>query len=156
MYLIELTNQARSFGVMLPAEEMNVRELVTRTTEVLKRASAGPDDIGARYSRLLELLWRPKATAPASPAGTQQSNEIVMQNTNPLSQCVSGQDGYVHFSPANNFSWLDLEAVGDYVSGDPGTLSLDAVQNPGLYQSGADREWQIPMWSGDMTSALLF
>ncbi|CBF88813.1 uncharacterized protein ANIA_10120 [Aspergillus nidulans FGSC A4] len=156
IYAAVFLYKARSFGVMLPAEEMNVRELVTRTTEVLKRASAGPDDIGARYSRLLELLWRPKATAPASPAGTQQSNEIVMQNTNPLSQCVSGQDGYVHFSPANDFSWLDLEAVGDYVSGDPGTLSLDALQNPGLYQSGADREWQIPMWSGDMTSALLF
>jgi hypothetical protein len=26
--------------------------------------------------------------------------------------------GYMQFSPANDFSWLDLEAVGDYVSGD--------------------------------------
>ena len=25
---------------------------------------------------------------------------------------------YMQYSPANNFSWLDLEAVGDYVSGD--------------------------------------
>ncbi|KAL4740475.1 hypothetical protein BDV11DRAFT_204260 [Aspergillus similis] len=125
IYAAVFLYKARSFGVMLPAEEMNVRGLVTRTTEVLKRASAGPDDIGARYSRLLELLWRPKATAPASPAGTQQSNDIVMQNTNPISHCMPGQDGYVHFSPANDFSWLDLEAVGDYVSGDPGTLSLE-------------------------------
>ncbi|KAL4994292.1 hypothetical protein BDV10DRAFT_153226 [Aspergillus recurvatus] len=156
IYAAVFLYKARSFGVMLPAEEMNVRNLVNRTTDVLKRASAGPDDIGARYSRLLELLWRPKATAPASPAGTQQSNDIVMQNTNPISNCMPGQDGYVHFSPANDFSWLDLEAVGDYVSGDPGTLSLDALQNPGLYQAGSDREWQTPMWSGDMTSALLF
>ncbi|KAL4987346.1 hypothetical protein BDW68DRAFT_188124 [Aspergillus falconensis] len=114
IYAAVFLYKARSFGVMLPAEEMNVRDLVTRTTEVLKRASAGPDDIGARYSRLLELLWRPKVPAPASPAGTQQSNDIVMQNTNPLSNCIPGQDGYVHFSPANDFSWLDLEAVGDY------------------------------------------
>ncbi|KAL4774476.1 hypothetical protein BDW60DRAFT_205049 [Aspergillus nidulans var. acristatus] len=113
IYAAVFLYKARSFGVMLPAEEMNVRELVTRTTEVLKRASAGPDDIGARYSRLLELLWRPKATAPASPAGTQQSNDIVMQNTNSISQCMPGQDSYVHFSPANDFSWLDLEALNE-------------------------------------------
>ncbi|KAL4917892.1 hypothetical protein BDW62DRAFT_217844 [Aspergillus aurantiobrunneus] len=156
IYAAVFLYKARSFGVMLPAEEMSVRDLVSRTTEVLKRASAGPDDTGARYSRLLELLWRPKPTAPASPAGTQQSNDVLMQNTNPLSHGMPDQDGYVHFSPANDFSWLDLEAVGDYVSGDPGALSLDAFQNTGLYQAGSDRTWQTPMWSGDMTSTLLF
>lgn len=140
---------------MPPAEEMSVRDLVSRTTEVLNRASAGPDDIGARYSRLLELLWRPKPTAPASPAGTQQGNDVIMQTTNPISNCMPDQDGYVHFSPANDFSWLDLEAVGDYVSGDPGALSLDAFQSTGLY-TGSDRAWQTPMWSGDMTNTLLF
>ncbi|KAL4934319.1 uncharacterized protein BDV17DRAFT_278603 [Aspergillus undulatus] len=123
IYAAVFLYKARSFGVMLPAEEMSVRDLVTRTTEVLKRASAGPDDIGARYSRLLELLWRPKQTAPASSAGTQQSHDVLMQNTNPIPNCMPDQDGYVHFSPANDFSWLDLEAVGDYVSGDPGALS---------------------------------
>ncbi|KAL4954257.1 hypothetical protein BDW69DRAFT_143229 [Aspergillus filifer] len=156
IYAAVFLYKARSFGVMLPAEEMSVRDLVTRTTEVLKRASAGPDDIGARYSRLLELLWRPKQTAPASPAGTNRDNDVLMQNTNTLSQVIPDQDGYVHFSPANDFSWLDLEAVGDYVSGDPGALSLDAFQNPVLYQAGSERTWQTPMWSGDMTSTLLF
>ncbi|KAL2820678.1 hypothetical protein BJX63DRAFT_280533 [Aspergillus granulosus] len=153
IHRMRLTEQARSFGVMLPAEEMSVRNLVTRTTEVLKRASAGPDDIGARYSRLLELLWRPKPTAPASPAGTQQSNDVLMPNTNPL-QCMPDQGGYVHFSPANDFSWLDLEAVGDYVSGDLGTLTLEGFQT--LYQASSDRSWQTPMWSGDMSNTLLF
>ncbi|KAL2863751.1 uncharacterized protein BJX67DRAFT_238299 [Aspergillus lucknowensis] len=156
IYAAVFLYKARSFGVMLPAEEMRVRGLVTQTTEVLKRASAGSDDIGARYSRLLELLWRPKQTTPASPAGTRQIKDVLMQNTNPLSHGMPDQGGYVHFSPANDFSWLDLEAVGDYVSGDPGTLSLDAFQNAGLYQTGSDRSWQTPMWSGDMTSTLLF
>lgn len=78
-----------------------------------------------------------------------------MQNTNPISNCMPEQDGYVHFSPANDFSWLDLEAVGDYVSGDPGALTLDAIQSTGLY-TGSDRAWQTPMWSGDMTNTLLF
>ncbi|KAL4874210.1 hypothetical protein BJY04DRAFT_212245 [Aspergillus karnatakaensis] len=129
IYAAVFLYKARSFGVMLPAEEMSVRDLVSRTTDVLNRASAGPDDIGARYSRLLELLWRSKATAPASPAGTQQSNDILMQNTNSLSNYMPDQDGYVHFSPANDFSWLDLEAVGDYVSGDPGALVKMAQLN---------------------------
>ena len=70
--------------------------------------------------------------------------------------------GYMHFSPANDFSWLDLEAVGDYVSGDQisgGLLGLDAFQNASdMYQSGEPRSqsWQPSAWMGDMSSSLLF
>ena len=156
---------------MLHSEEMKVRTLVAQTTEVLRRASAGPDDIGSRYSRLLELLWQAKPPPPAaaaaaasaavttSPAGTHQSNDLAMQTTLPS---LPDHNKYVHFSPANDFSWLDLEAVGDYVSGDQisgaGTLGFDAFQNPDLYQAGQDRSqiWQVPTWSGDMSSSLLF
>lgn len=138
---------------MLHSEEMRVRTLVNQTTEVLRRASAGPDDIGSRYSRLLELLWQ------AKPTGTHRSNDLSMQTTLPS---LPDQNKTVHFSPANDFSWLDLEAVGDYVSGDQisgaGTLGFDAFQNPDLYQAGQDRSqiWQGPTWSGDMSSSLLF
>lgn len=150
------TVQARSFGVMLHSEEMAVRDLVTRTTEVLKRASAGPDDIGSRYSRLLELLWQTKPAPIASPAGTQQSNDLV-QTT--LSNCLSDQNKYVDFSPANDFSWLDLEAVGDFVSGDQisgAGMGFDAFQNPDLYQTGQDRlqSWQVSTWPSDMSNLL--
>lgn len=149
---------------MLHSEEMKVRTLVTQTTEVLRRASAGPDDIGSRYSRLLELLWQVKPTPAAqttSPATTHRSNDLPLQATT-LSSCLSDQKNYAQFSPANDFSWLDLEAVGDYVSGDQisgaGTLGFDAFQNPDLYQAGQDRSqiWQVPTWSGDMSSSLLF
>lgn len=145
---------------MLHSEEMAVRDLVARTTEVLKRASAGPDDIGSRYSRLLELLWQTKPVPITSPAGTQRSNDLTMQST--LPNCLPDQNKYVDFSPANDFSWLDLEAVGDYVSGDQisgaGTLRFDAFQNPDLYQTGQDRSqiWQVSTWPGDMSSSLLF
>jgi hypothetical protein len=145
---------------MLNSEEMKVRELVTRTTEVLKRASAGPDDIGARYARLLELLWQPKPAPSLSPTATHRSSDLLMQNTlNRLPE----QSHHVHFSPANDFSWLDLEAVGDFVSGDQmpgtGTLAFDAFQQePDLYQSGQDRSqsWQMSPWVGDMAGNLLF
>ncbi|KKK18053.1 hypothetical protein P175DRAFT_0499574 [Aspergillus ochraceoroseus IBT 24754] len=159
IYAAVFLYKARSFGVMLPAEEMRVRDLVTQTTEILKRASAGPDDIGARYARLLELLWRPKPATAPSPANTQKSNEVAIQSSTPLAHCVPEQGGgYVYFSPANDFSWLDLEAVGDYVSGDPSSLSLDAFQNTALYQAGSDRPqiWPNPVWLGDTTGTLLF
>ncbi|KAJ5725403.1 uncharacterized protein N7483_006760 [Penicillium malachiteum] len=152
--------KARSFGMMVSSEEAKVQGLVARTTEVLKHASAGPDDIGSRYARLLELLWKSKPSnmAPAA-AETPQNTDFAMQTalTNPVSD-----PSYMDFSPANDFSWLDLEAVGDYVSGDPvsgGLLGLDAFQNPAdPYQSGQDRSqnWQASAWLGDMSSNLLF
>lgn len=179
---LELTQrpQARSFGVMTHSEEMKVRDLVTRTTEVLQRASAGPDDIGSRYARLLELLWKPKqptAIMASSPASTT-NRSINNNNNNPNSNELRiakptvalnrvPEPGYVQFSPTNDFSWLDLEAVGDYVSGDqmpgPGILGLlsDDFSTPELYPSAAGQErgmpaWQVPAWMGDLSGNLLF
>ncbi|PLB48333.1 C6 transcription factor [Aspergillus steynii IBT 23096] len=156
IYAAVFLYKARSFGVMPHSEEMNVRDLVTRTTEVLKRASAGPDDIGSRYSRLLELLWQSKSTSITSPAGTHQGSDLRLQSSS-LAHRMAEQANYVHFSPANDFSWLDLEAVGDYVSGDQisgNTLAFDAFQNPDPFQDRS-QTWQVP-WSGDMSSSLLF
>jgi hypothetical protein len=142
--------------MMVPSEEAKVQGLVARTTEVLKQASAGTDDVGSRYARLLELLWKAK---PANPSTELQTNsDFPMQTAlpNPVA------DPYMHFSPANDFSWLDLEAVGDYVSGDQisgGLLGLDAFQNSSdVYQAGQDRSqpWQPSTWMGDMSSNLLF
>lgn len=90
-------------------------------------------------------------------ADTPQNSDFSIQTTlpNPVS------DSYMGFSPANDFSWLDLEAVGDYVSGDQisgGLLGLDAFQNTSdLYQPGQDRSaWQTSALLGDMSSNLLF
>lgn len=143
--------------MMVPSEEAKVQGLVSRTTEVLKQASAGADDIGARYSRLLELLW--KAKPSMSTAETPQNSDFTMQTTlpNPVSDHT-----YMDFSPANDFSWLDLEAVGDYVSGDQistGLLGPDAFQTASdPFQSGQERSqvWQPSAWLGDMSSNLLF
>lgn len=147
--------------MMVPSEEAKVQGLVARTTEVLRQASAGSDDIGSRYSRLLELLWRtkPSMSSANTSAESQQNSDFSMQTAlaNPVTDPT-----YMHFSPANDFSWLDLEAVGDYVSGDQisgGMLGLDAFQNGSdPYQPGQDRSqvWQPSAWLGDMSSNLLF
>lgn len=150
--------QARSFGVMTRPEEMDVRGLITRTTEVLKRASASPDDIGARYARLLELLWKPKQVPTASPTATHRSNELQLQSTFPNS--FADQNNYVYFSPANDFSWLDLEAVGDYVSGDQipgaGSLGFDTFQNPDLGPGEGRSQMMQTAWMGDISTNLFF
>lgn len=139
---------------MVPSEEAKVQGLVGRTTEVLKQASAGSDDVGSRYARLLELLWKPKTATSSG----DQTSEFSMQAAlpNPVTD-----PGYMQFSPANDFSWLDLEAVGDYVSGDQisgGLLGLDAFQNTSDVYQGQERSqsWQPSAWMGDMSSNLLF
>lgn len=110
--------KARSFGVMTDLEERQVRQLVFQAMEVLKRASVSAQDPGSRYARLLELLWL-KPTKPS----TQSHHPVQSPAASDTQLSSSGSvrvdaQGYMQYSPANDFSWLDLEAVGDFVSGD--------------------------------------
>lgn len=122
--------KARSFGVMDQMEERQVRQLIYQSTEVLKRASVSAQDPGSRYARLLELLWlktppathqhkpsHPHATTPGQPAMSSPAggSDTAMSSTGSLRMDAQG---FMQFSPANDFSWLDLDAVGDFVSGD--------------------------------------
>jgi hypothetical protein len=144
---------------MTASEEPGVRELVRRTTERLRRASAGPDDMGSRYARLLELLWKPKQTTNAtSPQSSRMNKDLSMSTNQP-----NFESPFLNFSPANDFSWLDLPAVGDFVSGDQisgtGAVTFDTLQNPGVFVTGTDAQtpqaWQSYL-SGDMANSLLF
>lgn len=67
----------------------------------------------------------------------------------------------MQFSPANDFSWLDLEAVGDYVDPEQMTgtdiLGFDSFQSPTVYAAGQERSlWQAPAWANDMSANLPF
>lgn len=159
---------------MSPKEEIEVRELVSRTTETLHQASAGPDDMGSRYARLLELLWKPAPHSSGSVASTEsrRRNEISIPSlANSTSTLPDGQSQQqqqqpqTHFDPANDFSWLDLGAVGDYVSGDQmtaGMLGFDGgaglQDSGGMYSEQQQQQmWQTPLWMGDsMPTSLLF
>jgi hypothetical protein len=153
IYAAVFLYKARSFGVVQDTEDTKeetfVRHLVAQTTERLKRASAGPDDLGSRYARLLELLWRPRS------APTVGSPEIRLNNEMELSTTMAGlipDANYMNLSPANDFSWLDLEGVGNFVSG-TGVLGVQP-----FFPTGQDRApmWQPPFWAGDMAGSLLF
>jgi hypothetical protein len=146
--------------VLSPAEEISVRELVSRTTEQLQRASAGPDDMGSRYARLLELLWNPHHSKKAVSLEAQPSNDNKEISMASLASSVPGQPS-MYFSPANDFSWLDLGAVGDYVSGDQmtaGLLGYDGLQDNSIYGGAVSQQiWQTPLWMNEnMPNSLLF
>ncbi|KAF7506924.1 hypothetical protein GJ744_011165 [Endocarpon pusillum] len=155
--------KARSYDVMIHSEEQSVREMIIHTMDVLRRASLRPQDAGSRYARLLELLWhRPRSStvteAPANDRAESQHSGSLTVDTG----------GYMQFSPANDFSWLDLEAVGDYVSGDQlgganmfapmAACQAQSTIAP-MVQNGAGAQWQQPSlynWQFDLNGNLLF
>lgn len=153
--------KARSYGIMINSEEQSVREMILQTMEVLRRASLSSQDAGSRYARLLELLWhKPHSGTVAGPPAHNRSDS---QHSGSL---VVDAGGYMQFSPANDFSWLDLEAVGDYVSGEqlgganmlaPMTGYQGQPAPIPLVQTGAP--WQQPSaynWQFDLNGNLLF
>jgi hypothetical protein len=152
--------KARSFGVMDHIEERQARQLVYQVTEVLKRASVSAQDPGSRYARLLDLLWLKapatnKAPQQQTPGQTQSMasptnhSEANFSNTGSLKLDAQG---FMQFSPANDFSWLDLEAVGDFVSGDqmmqPGGPSM--LPGIGEYAASSFMVDQQAQWNANM------
>lgn len=132
--------------------------MIQQTMNQLQKASAGPEDVGSRYARLLELLWKTKATACATTQGPQQSDELSLTET--LTNQIP-EPHYMQFSPTNDFSWLDLEAVGDFVSGDQANganiLGFNLYQDAVAYAPGQEGPvWPIPNWSVDLSGNLLF
>lgn len=166
--------KARSFGVMDQMEERQVRQLVYQSTEVLKRASVSAQDPGSRYARLLELLWLSNAPSntkqprPYTPTQAQLNSPTAASDTQVSTGSLKlDAQGFMQFSPANDFSWLDLEAVGDFVSGDQMMQQSGANMLPNMpdYTAASfmpDTSWgQTPGmstmgWQFDLNGNLLF
>ncbi len=146
---------------MNPQEEAGVRQMIIQTVDRLQRASASPQDLGSRYARLLELLWqKPNSIGTNGSHETQASSKLPnsgMLHPTPLPDPTDTQH-----SPAYDFSWLDLEAVGDYViSADQmaaGDLPMfDGLQDGAAYATRQDRTpWQVHNWPMDVNGTLLF
>ncbi|KAL1955083.1 hypothetical protein VTO42DRAFT_9072 [Malbranchea cinnamomea] len=141
--------KARSFGVLKADEETDVRQSVTQTMKRLDRASV----TGRRYARLLDLLWNRKSfTAPCRPR--QSADLSLTALTSPLQE--------INFTPAHEFSWLDIRGVADY-SIDPtpsdGMLGIDpSYQGVGPYtfeQQGATTSWLFDQ-SGNPINTIVF
>ncbi|KAH0259941.1 hypothetical protein KCU91_g14929, partial [Aureobasidium melanogenum] len=127
---------ARTVGVMAPEEEASVRRMIQQTVTVLQRSGVGESHPGSRYSQLLKLLWdkvdrkshreprstrslatlenpyRPVSTSAATPASNSAASASLE------SPAVADQMG--------DFSWTDLDAIGNFaVNGNEG-MSTDA------------------------------
>ena len=90
----------------------------------LQKASVRPNDFTSRYSELLERLWQRKDSEPQSrlnsTAVVDTSNSNQSNNPGPVSPYIPPPariTGWYN-GQQDEFSWLDLQAVGELVTGD--------------------------------------
>ena len=125
--------RARCVGVLAADEEQSVRVMVQETVNRLERSGIGLQHPGSRYSRLLRLLWDKVERKERKGA----SNSIATL-TNPYrpgsleTQAPNSNSSLIQDSPAvtemmGDFSWTDLDAIGNFaVNGNGGTNLGDA------------------------------
>jgi hypothetical protein len=83
----------------------------------LQKASVRPNDFTSRYSQLLERLWQRKDGKNVSTSHSGNNN-VTTTNVHGSAETVPGpsQNTALYTTP-DEFSWLDLQAVGELVSG---------------------------------------
>jgi hypothetical protein len=100
---------------MTPTEKGGVRRMINETIDRLERAGVNRNHMGSRYSRLLHLLWRKVPSKHDETSNGQVRDDIGRAKPvedNPVPQAFET-------SPLANhgaFSWLDLEAVGNFAT----------------------------------------
>lgn len=124
--------RARCVGVLAADEEQSVRAMVQETVSRLARAGVGPQHPGSRYSQLLKLLWD-KVERKERKIGNSSAASI----TNPYrpgvpeTQDLAANPTLNGNSPADtelmgDFSWTDLDAIGNFAVNGSGGITNDA------------------------------
>jgi len=174
--------KARSTGVMGGDTRGSVKRMITDTVDNLQKASACANDVGERYSRLIRLLWR----KPPGRGSVAEIAEIAADITRPSSthpqaagpatttgQPMSQQQqeqAAVMFDAINNppsinqFSWLDLHAVGDFATQNnsiSGSMDFDRFDDSSVDgYGGFDQSMMMPQqfaWNGvSPTTGIIF
>ena len=85
-------------------------------------------------------------TSPTAGSESQMSGTSGGGGSGGQGSLKMDKHGFMHFSPANDFSWLDLEAVGDYVSGNE--LQQQQQQQMNVMGQGGEGGMMPPMGSG--------
>lgn len=114
--------KAGATGVMGRDSRGNVKRMITDTIDRLQKASACKNDVGERYSRLIQLLWRkhPGRGSVAEPLdAARPTAEAAQALPNQMTGNFEQPDQAMYDANAqqpsiNTFSWLDLGAVGDF------------------------------------------
>ncbi|KAL3420567.1 C6 transcription factor [Phlyctema vagabunda] len=120
--------KARSTTTMTEEERTGVRRMINQTIDRLQKASVGPNHMGSRYSRLIQMLWRkpPKANQDAtrhqSIDGRLKAPENELPTTilnvyNPNTAFDMGMTNMATTNvPNGTFSWLDLGATWNFAT----------------------------------------
>ena len=115
--------KARSTGVMGSDTRGSTKTLVTDTIDKLQKASACPNDVGDRYSRLIRLLWRKPPSRTSVAEGSAATRPATAQARGPTLRYSDADQEHSKYDYArttapsiNTFSWLDLPAVVDYAT----------------------------------------
>ncbi|KAG9674576.1 hypothetical protein KCU95_g16492, partial [Aureobasidium melanogenum] len=125
---------ARTVGVMAPEEEASVRRMIQQTVTVLQRSGVGESHPGSRHSQLLKLLWDKVDRKSHRESRSTRSLATLENPYRPVSATTPASNSAASASlesPAvadqmGDFSWTDLDAIGNFaVNGNEG-MSTDA------------------------------
>ena len=101
---------------MSAEEKDGVRRMVVETVTRLQKSSTSTAHVGARYAKLISLLWkRPPKQNDESQVKGQDGSSLGSRNvsgTNIPSAGVPNVTGM----PLSTFSWLDLDSVGNFAA----------------------------------------
>ncbi|CAK1366697.1 hypothetical protein CB0940_10084 [Cercospora beticola] len=162
--------KARSTGVMAGDTRGSVKRLISDTMDCLQKSSACPNDVGDRYSRLVRLLWRkPPAGRGSIAEPSDGPKSVPAQNGIPGLPPVRGGTEAMPMDTAppsiNQFSWLDLGAVGDFavennnsIAGSSMLDHIDDMSNDGFSQFDPSMAFtpQQFAWNGMSPSGIVF
>ncbi|OBT61479.1 hypothetical protein VE03_09349 [Pseudogymnoascus sp. 23342-1-I1] len=112
--------KAWSLGVLGSQEKAGVRRMIKDSISRLRAGSIRPCEFGSRYAQLLELLWRRTDEGVAQQDGTT----IPVPDTHPA---LTVQRPPI--SVPDEFSWLDLQAVGEFLTREPDPIDFNFSSN---------------------------
>ena len=143
-------SQAWSFEVLSTQEKLGIRHMIKDVIRHLQKASVRPNDFHSRYSELLDRLWQRKDTeiqarATAEPTASNPPNNqpTGLGDGNGEYAATSMRNGGWYDGQQDEFSWLDLQAVGELVSGEPGFGTVDGYSSQFMNMNG---DWGGDFW----------
>lgn len=114
--------RARCVGVMSPEEETSVRKLIQETVTMLQQSSVGDQHPGSRYSQLLKLLWdkvgqkntKEKHKSTATLVDPYRPGGLTATTPASISSKSMSNGSPALTEPMGDFSWTDLDAIGNF------------------------------------------
>lgn len=136
--------KAWSLGVLGSQEKAGVRRMIKDSISRLRAGSIRPCEFGSRYAQLLELLWHRTDEEVVHHDGTT----IPVTDTHP-SLTVQRPP----ISVPDEFSWLDLQAVGEFLTREPDPIDFNFSNNAVQQFAQASRRgsitWNDLSWPDD-------